>query len=192
MTSSQTGGYILPIGQPIIPRNLTFTQFIQTVIVGVSGLPGTSVRPKWQIAPPKQLDITQNWISFGIAAQKPDPHNYVGVNQDGSNFTQRNEVVDVTCSVYGPDAVDLQSLISDNLQLPQNCTALTIANMGLVETTSGIRMPEVVNERWMDRVDFSIVIRRLIQREYPIVTFAGANGTIYSDPKDLSWIAQER
>lgn len=172
--------YILPASTTPLPRSLNLEQFIQTVIVGVSGLSGTLVRPKWQIAPPKQPEISQDWIAMGVNVSTPDANAYLGVNEANATTSQRHEALEIGCSIYGPNALSTCELIRDGFQIPNNREALTAANMGFVETGPIVHFPELINERWFNRYEMSIFLRREIQRTYPILTVLSARGTIHT------------
>lgn len=180
MNNSSTGGYVRPISTQPLPRQLNFNQFIQTVLVGVSGLDGPLVRPKWQIAPPKQPDLATNWLAFGAAISKPDAGAFIGVNAEGANITQRHEQIDIPCSFYGPDAAEIAAIVRDGFQIPQNLEGLRSANMGFVETTLALHIPDLVNERFINRVEMTVVLRREVQRIYPILTILSATGRVHT------------
>jgi len=110
-------GYIQPSSTTRLPKKLSLTQFIQTVLVGVSNLPGPMVRPKWQTEPGKQPNIRINWLAFGIEIAKPDANAYIASNTDLSVGYQRHEELEVQCDLYGPDALDVYGLIRDGFQI---------------------------------------------------------------------------
>ena len=99
--------------------NLTLTQFIQTVLTGLSGLPGILCRPKWQVAPPQMPDITVNWLAFGIASSGADFNAYIAMNAENQTVFQRQEQLEVQVSIYGPAALEFVELIRDGFQIPQ-------------------------------------------------------------------------
>jgi hypothetical protein len=171
--------YVAPLPGTGLPKGLSLDVFLQTVIVGISGLPGTLVRPKWQVEPPKNPPITTDWLAMGTSVAQPDASAYVGLNGSGQVTTQRHEVLEVPLSIYGPNMYDTYGLLRDGFQLPQNRIALFQANMAFTEITAGRRIPDLVNQRWVDRVECSVFLRREIQRTYPILTFTSASGTIY-------------
>lgn len=183
-------GYVLPIRTDQPPRQLNLVQFLQTVLVGVTGLPGTLVRPKWQMNPPKQPDIGVDWVAFNIDQNIPDANGYLGVTNTGAVISQRHEVLEVGCAIYGDKSMETAGLIRDGFQIPQNVNGLRSANMGFVEVGPAHRVPDLVNERWVNRYQMSIFLRREIQRTYPILTLLSAHGTIHSVTGNESYLSE--
>lgn len=163
-----------------LPPHLSFTQFLQTVFVGISGLPGTLVRPKWQVEPPKQPNIGVDWMAFGIDVAAPDANSFVWIDNAESGVSQRHESLEIGCSIYGPEALETYGLLRDGFQIPQNLEALRAANMGFVEISLARKIPELVHERFINRVQCSVFLRREIQRTYAIPTLVSAHGVIHT------------
>jgi hypothetical protein len=172
--------YILPSSTTALPNGLSLVQFIQTIFVGLTGLPGTLVRPLWQVEPPKQPDLKVNWMGMGIDVSTPDANSYVNTNSDGLVISQRHETLEISCHIYGPNALENAGLIRDGFQIQTNLEALTLANMGFVEVGPMRHLPDLINERYIDRIIMSTFIRREIQRVYPIPTVVSASGVIHS------------
>lgn len=190
MSTPTSSGYVRPSSTLDLIGTLTLGQFVQTVLVGISGLPGPLVRPKFQVAPPKQPpEPTENWLAFALMEDTPDANAYLGMNSDGTAVEmQRHSDLRIECSFYGPRAQELTELVRDGFQIPQNRAALFKANMGFVETTRAFRLPELVNERWFDRFEMGIRLRKETQRTYPILSILSANGTISTVVGDEEWI----
>lgn len=172
--------YLKPITPNQFPNSLTQTQFIQSVLTGISGLPGELVRPKWQKEMPKQPDIDTNWLAFSESVLTPNANLFIGVQPDGKNITSRQSRLEVQLSFYGPRALEIYGIVADGFQIPQNLEALRFARMGFTEIGAGTRVPDLVNERWVNRLECTLVLQVEAQRTYPILTLIGATGTIHT------------
>lgn len=197
MNNSSTGGILQPHPQPppidAVPAGLTLVQFLQILLVGMSALPATMVRPDWQPEPPKQPDLPINWLAFGVGSVTPDANAYQAV-ESGVVTLARQETLRIVISVYGPAAQENITLIRDGFQIPQNNASLKRANMGYVDISDARHIPDLVNERWIDRYVCELTLHRCIQREYPILDFTSATGTVYTQTAadrnfQLSWNA---
>lgn len=177
--TSATGGYLVQTEQPL-PGNITLVQYIQQVIVGITGMTNTTVRPKWQKNPPKVLPNPEdNWCAFGISINTPDANAFTQPDEDGSGSTlQRHEELSIDCSFYGSDAYKNANNLRDGFQIAQNRDALTAANMGFKETSPLTNIPELHGGVWFPRQDVTVVLRRQIIKTFEVLSFEGAQGSI--------------
>ena len=67
------------------------------------------------------------------------------------------------------------------MYLSQNREQLFSVGMGLVGFSDSVHVPDLVNDRYFDRTDITMTLRREIIREYPILHFLGANGQIIAN-----------
>lgn len=177
--SSATGGYILPT-TPALPGGLTLDQFIQQAFVGMTGLNGKVVRPKWQVNMPKDKPLTSdNWLAFGISETLPDANAYTEQKQDGTGQTlQRHQGLSVLCSFYGPAALNNAQILRDAFQAPQNRDVLKTGFIDFTGCGSAIKVPEVHGGVWFMRVDMTVFLTQQINRDYTVLDFASSSGTI--------------
>lgn len=177
--TSASGGYLSGT-VAALPGSLTLVQFIHNFIAGVTGISNTLVRPNWQIAPPKQPDVTIDWVAYGININGSPVNAYVNIDQAGVSTLQRQEGLEIQCSFYGPAALDNASVFRDGMQIQQNLEVLQLANMGFKDCSTLVSGPDLVNERWIQRYIVSVTLVRLVQRTYPILSFASVGGTIHT------------
>lgn len=208
---SSTGGYLLPQGTPYPTplEDVALDSFLQSVIAGVTGLPGNMVRPRWQPNPPTQPDISTDWIAMGIQDRVADTFAVVGhetprldevgrvlddtnsntsgtVDEPDNDILFRNERLEVLCSVYGPNAGRTASNIREGLQIAQNREQLRLKFMAFVETGDTLPAPVLVNTQWYNRLDMTVIFRRLVITTYSILNIRSAEGVIETDISPLT------
>ncbi|RQR87724.1 MULTISPECIES: LIC_12616 family protein [unclassified Burkholderia] len=177
---SSTGGYLSPaVASPPLEDD-ALTAIFQQMIVGITGLPGNMVRPRWQPNPPKQPEPSTNWCALGISVQTPDDgpaivHNGAG---NGSDTYIRHQGVNVLASFYGPSAMQNAQLLSDGLAIPQNLEQLKAQDMNSVDTGQIRAAPDLINEQWVRRYDLELMFRRKITRSYTVLNILSAQGTV--------------
>jgi len=173
--NSSEAGSLLPTG-PQPPYDNALDDLLHATLVGLTGIAGSLVRPRWQPEPPQMPDFNTNWIAFGVVRSSRDAFAYMGhqAAADGSDELQRTEELQVLVSCYGPNAHGFQELISDGLEVTQNRDALTSNNIALVECQEAVVLPALLKEKWVRRVDMTIVLRRKIIRIYPVLNLQQA------------------
>jgi hypothetical protein len=194
--TSATGGYLLPAQSPAPLEGQALLRFLQQIIVGVTGMDGDMVRPYWQTEPPVIPNQGEAWIAFKITKRPSDEFPFIGrlpwVTENANDHMQRHEEIEILTTFYdtggstGDDnsgglADYYAALFRDGMMVPQNREPLLLAGMGLVRTGTPVAVPSLVKTRWQYRVDLDWVIRRQIDRDYPVQTLVAANGTIYTD-----------
>jgi hypothetical protein len=184
--TSASGGPLVPTADSPVPiEDDALDAFFQDLVVGIIALPGTLVRPRWQIVPPKEPEPTVDWAAIGITDEEPESNSYTRhhsgdlANPLGYDEQRWHETLTLTTSIYGPNARGNAKLLRDGLWVAQNREKLQLAGMGLVDVMRTPRfVPEQINLQWYRRFDIDFRIRRIIQRFYPVENIVEAGGTI--------------
>lgn len=179
---SASGGPLAPIG-PQQAQGRDFDRQIQQIVAGITGLPGSMVRPRWQAKPPPQPKPEEDWAAIGITEITADTnaaviHDGAG---DGVDRLSRDEVVTLLASFYGPGAHEHAALLRDGFSVAQNREALFLAGLGLIRVGSLITTGDLVNTQFVRRVDLRVWIRRRVQRAYAVRNLLSAEGVIATE-----------
>lgn len=177
---SSTGGYLQPAVTSPPLEDDALTAIFQQMIVGITGLPGNMVRPRWQPTVPKQPEPNVNWCALGIAVQNSDDgpaiiHNPSG---NGSDTYIRHQEINVLASFYGPSGKQYAQMLEDGLGIPQNLEQLKANDVSSVDEGEIRAVPELVNEQWIRRYDLQLNFRRKITRTYAVLNILTAQGTV--------------
>jgi hypothetical protein len=187
--NSSTGGPLAP-NSPPAPQPLegqALLDFLQGVFVGILGIDGSMVRPRWQPEPPNIPTAGTAWVSFGVTSRPSDTYPFIGqiAGLDNADQLQRHEQLTVLLSFYdlgsGGQADALAATLRDGLAVPQNREILQNNLMGMTEVGEPIAVPSLLKQRWLYRVDMTVIIAREIVREYPVLPLQSAVGTLYAE-----------
>jgi hypothetical protein len=183
MPDSSTGGYLLPTSTNGDLNDVALAVFLQALVVGVTGLPGPLVRPRWQPEPPAEPDFGTNWASVGPSGEIDRDHFSASIHQsaDGVSSTTEvsNRVIPVLCSFYGPLAATNFELLANGLKVPQNREMIQLAGFNLVAGVTGpTPVPIQQKNRWTYRVDGSFRIRQQQAYTYQVFDLVAATATL--------------
>lgn len=178
--TSATGGYLAPAGSPATSEDADLEDVLQPMVVGISGLSGPMVRPRWQEKPPKQPEPDVNWCAIGVHNTKTvaNPAIDHDGSDDGHDQYQMHEELEVLCSFYGPQAQAYASILRDGIFIPQNSEAVKALRMAFYGASDIRPVPELVNQQWVRRYDLFIYMRRQVVRAYPVLNILSADPEI--------------
>lgn len=169
--TSATGGYLAPTNA-LAPEDDAFDNIMQEFVVGVTALPATLVRPRWQPVPPDQPESSVNWCAIGLISEDTQAgrsmitHDSVG---DGADTQQINDQAEIMASFYGPNAGQYAKLFRDGSMLPQNREALTLQGLRLLRMPSKAQLAaEKVNQTTIRRFDVTFLVKRESITVWPV------------------------
>ena len=187
--TSATGGYLVPNLVPIATYDQALRQLVQGVIVGVTGLAADRVRQAWQPTPAPVLALEADWGAFAILSQRADFDPYTIEDVAGTEqLFNRTEESDILCTFYGPNCMGYAARLRDGTAISQNNDVLYSVGAAVVAFGQITHVPELVNDRYVDRADIPMTLRRQVIRSYPVLSFVAVQGTIHSETLSEPWV----
>lgn len=173
-----TPGYLLPTLEPVADGAID--QVFHALVVGISGLPGNLVRPRWQPEPPSQPAYTVNWCAIGVTMSNKDAYAYQGLNST-EFFTEKDELLELLLSFYGPASSAYASRCITGIQLGQNREVLYSQGIAYAEVGTATTVPVLLQQKWAKRVDVRMTFRRREVNKFAVATLVAAQGTLTAD-----------
>ena len=170
--NSSTGDYLSP--GAAMPDDSALDAILQGYVVGIVGLAGQYVRPRWQPTVPKQPPASVDWCAIGVTETDREPIPAIIHSAAGTDTLYRNEVMSVLASFYGPDAKRNAALLADGMQIPQNTEVIGAFGLALVDSGRITAAPELINETWFKRYDMSFRLRRQVAMTYQVLNALSA------------------
>jgi hypothetical protein len=187
MTDSSTGGYLVPASSPAPLQDQQLYEALQSMVVGVTGLDGTLVRPRWQPEPSLIPSAGTCWIAIGVTDREADVFPFLGFfPNDTTNYQmQRHEEFTMLASVYdlgyNGEADTVAVVLRDGIMIPQNNDMLAANGIYVVGDSDLAVAPSLFKQRWMYRVDLKIRFRRQITRQYSVDSIDTVGVDLYTD-----------
>ncbi|MBQ0956480.1 hypothetical protein GPZ85_0011995 [Serratia symbiotica] len=174
--TSQERGWLTPVREsPVYGEELD--RLLSRWLRGVSDLPESVVRPRWQSEQPALLPPETNWCAFGVV-DMPGDDNPAFVNQTEDNTELwRHETIECLASFYGPAGQQYATRFRDGITVSQNNAELNTLGLSLAGYSHIIPFPELINNQWVRRYDFTVRLRRKVVREYNIKSLVAESPT---------------
>lgn len=178
-------GYVTPSGTNNELNDKSLARFLQSVVVGITGMVPANIRPRWQPNPPNEPDFETDWAAIGIINRDRDVfaavlHTTDGLG-NGTDTVIRNHILDVLSSFYGPNCEANSELFAMGLSLAQNREAMELNGFGLVSVEETLVVPALLKERWLMGMDCHFRLRRQQQYTYVTPNLGSATGSLITD-----------
>lgn len=179
--------YLAPGASPAPIYDDALVDVFQINVVGITGIPGNLVRPRWQPEPPNQPDFNVNWAALGVTVADGDrfaykAHDPAGNGGLGADYLEKDERIDVMLSFYGPNALGNAKRYEDGLQIDRNRDDLLAYGIKLKEVLASRNIPALLKNKWVTRVDVPVIFMRRIRRVYGVPTVVGIpNGSLNNE-----------
>lgn len=180
---SSTGGYLLPADSPAPLEDLDLDKLFQELVKNITALPGTLVRPRWQLGNPKQPEPTENWCAVAVMSSTPDDNPVIEHVSEGEGYDRsiRHESLVVLTSFYGPRGKWFAGVFRDGLFIAQNREALTKQDIGLIGCGPVLKVPALVNQQWVLGYDMQTRFNRRVVRNYEVRNVLAADIHLFDD-----------
>lgn len=183
---STAAGFLVPVTGQEPTADADLDNAIHGTIHGVIGrIDKTLVRPRWVPEPANQPLYTTNWVAFGVIRSEVDndswhSHEDAGELDDneGTDIVEHDELLYVLLSFYGPQASGNAARFRSGIDIAQNRVLLLEQGIGLVEVQNPVKVPALMNQLWVPRVDTTLVLRRRSVTRYEIRSLKDATGML--------------
>lgn len=179
--NSSVAGILQPSN--VIPDDQALELSLNPTIAQITGLDGNKyIRPRWQPDPPVTPDRATNWVALGIT-RRASPT--VAATKQIDALTAaviRYQEFDILLSWYGPDSGSLGAIFADGLQIGQNRDLLRQYDFGIVTIGDATRAPDLFKEKFRNRYDQTLTLRRRTERIYSVEALVGFGITLHTDP----------
>jgi hypothetical protein len=169
LADSSTGGYLVGT-----ETALDINYFFHDLIMNLTALNKTLIRPRWQPNPPTMPASGTDWIAFGVQELEGDNSAYIQKKTVGADLI-RHEFYAVLCSCYGVNGRDNARKLRDGLEIGQNREVMYTNNIGFITAGNIIHAPELINDVWYDRFDVELRFAREVKKAYNILDIAHAS-----------------
>lgn len=165
--------YLHPTSAPPAD-DLDLDILLQQVVKNILNVDGRLVRPRWQAEAPPQPSPSSDWFSIGVMREFPDanvawmPH----PTDDTKRVQRRQWELEVVFSAYGPNASRNCTTLQNGLLVQQNISHLRPYKLNYVGCNDSVLVPELINGKWVRRVDLALVFRRQLDTTYAIPSVA--------------------
>lgn len=166
---------------------------LQSIVVGLTGMSGTLVIPRFQQNPPDMPGLDVTWAAIGLtkksrwtfAFEKHFPSTVGG--QPSTSKVIREEDLWVLTSFFGPNGDAMSELFSMGFQIATNRQAMQQLGFAFIESMDSIPRPDMINEQNRVVYDVEFRVRRRQGYTYAVQEFTSVGVVIILDDPTQSF-----
>jgi len=182
---------MLPNATPLPLFDDALDDLFHDNIMAVTGITADLVRPRFQPEPATHPPSNTNWVAFGVGTYDDDAFAYIGHDPLGNgglgtNLVERDEIITVNLSFYGPNNAQLIGQYREGIQLDVNRWDLDAGGVKLVSVGQIINLPALLKDRWVKRLDTKVTFRRRVSRIYNVPSLLGGNIVLHNEVYDTT------
>ena len=185
MNDSSTGG-ILTNSTPAL-NDADLDLVFQGLFSSLTGLAIEYVRPRWTAEPRTPPDFGATWCAIGVTDIRDDDYPAQTFIDGVGMQIERHEMLEVLASFYGPKAQQAMRTASDGVLIYQNNEQI-FAQYGIIfhHYDDPVKAPQLMNNRWNNRIDRTFTFRRQIISTYNILSVTGLSDNLSSGNLSVS------
>lgn len=177
--TSATGGYLRQVTGPLEGQALL--DVFQALIVGITGLTGSLVRPAYQANPPDWPAIGTDWCAFYISDSDQDYSAKQMEQADAQTTLHEDEKISLGVVFYGPNAHGYAGQLKTGLQIAQNREAIAAAGVVWNDASPVKAAYELINNQYYSGFRVTLNFTRENERVYGVLPARTVGVEIYAD-----------
>jgi hypothetical protein len=162
----------------VAQETFNLSHVIHDFLVSLTGFDNTLVRPMYQPNPPTVPPFGTDWIAFNISQTEMNGSSYQVLNASDVFKMQRQLKYNVVIAIYGANASVTASTIRSGMELSQNWDSLRVYSIALSKVGSIMRVPELHNQRWLDRYNITLELNHITSETAGIMSIISATENI--------------
>jgi len=147
---------------------------LQAFVVGVTNIPGSLVRPRWQPTPLPEPEVNTDWCAIGVTDEQPNENVAIVHDLSGRDFATRHERITAIATFYGPSARANAKRLRNALYVQQNRDMLRVPGLAVFDTSGPIGTAELINMAWRRRADLTLRFNRSDTQSYTVENILSA------------------
>jgi hypothetical protein len=175
---SASGGYLVPISAGLTDAEQE--DIFTALIVGLTGLDESLVRPRFQDTLPKMPGKGIDWCAVSVT-DDTGASSDASITHDGEaevDTLTRQSQLKVLATFYGPTAKAMAEQVRDGLAIEQNRAALLESYISFVACGNIVAVPDLLGEQWRRGYDLPMWFNRATNRTYPVKNIVEATDTL--------------
>lgn len=163
--------------------NIDLDTILQKWVAAIltDNLDSSLIRPMWQPVDTPYPDVGIDWCACAVRSIEPDINTYNILREDNVYEVHRHEFIEFATVFYGERSMELCGILRDGCVLWQNRAIIEINGIYLTKIGDTRRLPQLINQQWNNRVDFTLHLKRHVIHVYNVNSILTNQGIVQTN-----------